>query len=123
MKESILVKIKKIFKSLFSNKNLTLSKAKMNQPSDGFVSLKTNDKEFIKTIKTQHDENKVRLLNLQNKFSNGEIKEEDISEEDANLLREMYEQQIEDLKEEVSKYKEEIFKMWEQKGHIGANNG
>jgi len=70
---------------------------------------------FRYDIFVEQDKNKMRLLNLQKKFSNGEIKEADISEEDAYLLRELYEEQIAELKENIEKYKKQIFAIWKRK--------
>ena len=75
--------------------------------------------EPINNIKTQRNiyfedkivvanEEEKRSLKLQKDFKAGLIKEEDLSEEDYNLLSNLYESQIEKTKKSIQKYKNRI---------------
>ena len=51
------------------------------------------------------------ILRLQEKYENGLIKENDISEEDKKKLIELYQKQNEELEKELNKYKVDIRSM------------
>ncbi len=66
-----------------------------------------NSSDFISRISVDTKEND-RALKLQKDFNAGLIEEEDLSEEDFNLLSELYENQIERTKQSIQKYKNKI---------------
>ena len=66
-----------------------------------------NSSDFISRISVDTKEND-RALKLQKDFKAGLIEEEDLSEEDFNLLSELYENQIERTKQSIQKYKNKI---------------
>ena len=55
--------------------------------------------------------NDRELLKLQKKFRNGLIKEEDISGEDLNRLKELYKKQIEYINNSIENDRNEILRL------------
>lgn len=99
---SIFYKIKHFFKSIFSKNKSSTSTEACNIQSE-----KENKRySFIEEIKKIEDENTI-LLKLQTKYRNGEIKEEDLTQEQINSLCSLYDKQISDLKKlnEIRKQK------------------
>ena len=50
------------------------------------------------------------LLELQKRYENGEIKEEDLSKEEVEALKKLYKKQIEEKKNSLEEYKIKIAK-------------
>lgn len=50
------------------------------------------------------------LLELQKRYENGEIKEEDLSKEEEEALKKLYKKQIEEKKNSLEEYKIKIAK-------------
>ena len=88
---SIFYKIKQFFKKLFYKKetinNITVETNKVILQNDN----KKN--KFMEEIKNIEDEETL-LLKLQKKFRSGEIKEEELTEEQVKSLCELYDKQI-----------------------------
>lgn len=101
---SIFYKIKQFFKKLFYKKetinNITVETNKVILPNDN----KKN--KFMEEIKNIEDEETL-LLKLQKKFRSGEIKEEELTEEQVESLCELYDKQIANLRKsnEIRKQK------------------
>ena len=55
--------------------------------------------------------NKSELLELQEKFRKKEIKEENIPQDKLKLLKELYNEQIKSLEEDIEHNKQEILKI------------
>ena len=66
---------------------------------------------FIENILIKENEEEKRLNNLQLQYENGEIDEEEISEEDMDKLIEMYEKETEELNKETESIKTHISQM------------
>lgn len=107
----IIGKVKRLFKNLFSKKkrNKMLLLPEANQ---------TAKKEIKGEIIIPLDQERERIKKLQRKFQNGEIEEQDISTEDLEKLKKLYNTQINDLKNkierdiaEAEKYKSEIIEI------------
>lgn len=101
---SIFYKIKQFFKKIFYKKetinNITVETNKVILPNDN----KKN--KFMEEIKNIEDEETL-LLKLQKKFRSGEIKEEELTEEQVESLCELYDKQIANLRKsnEIRKQK------------------
>ena len=101
---SIFYKIKQFFKKLFYKKetinNITVETNKVILQNDN----KKN--KFMEEIKNIEDEDTL-LLKLQKKFRSGEIKEEELTEEQVKSLCELYDKQIANLRKsnEIRKQK------------------
>lgn len=106
-KENILTKISNFFKKLFSRKKEDIS----GSIDDKSLYNNQHKDYFIENIVVKEDEEKIRLKNLQLQYDNGEINEEDISEEDMDKLIEMYETETEELNRETEKIKIHISQM------------
>ena len=102
--ENILSKIKRFFRNLFSKKednpNNTGNKINHNIAS-------TNFKE---SIKIEQDEETIKILELQKKYKEGIIKEEDMTEDEHNQLIQLYKKQNNELKEKINTKKYQIRK-------------
>ena len=76
-KDNIFIKIYHFFKKLFSIKNVPISKNIIEEAS---VDSKSKT-DFFKNIQIQKNEEEIRLKKLQLLYDNGEIDEDDLSEE------------------------------------------
>lgn len=112
MKNQYLIKKKKV--NIFQRISQFISKL--------FISKKQNDEEYNKkeilnidnTFNIQF-ENSRNILEFQRKFECGELKEDDMTEEEKNNLIKLYKEQIETLenniemhKKNLARYKEKI---------------
>ena len=70
---------------------------------------------FKSQIKVNDDNKKIRALQLQRKFKNKEIKEEEIDYEDYENILKLYDEQNERLKKEIERYKKETEKIIKRK--------
>ena len=101
---SIFYKIKQFFKCLFYKKepinNTAVETNKVILPNENKRS------SFMESIKITEDE-ETKLLKLQKQYRSGEIKEEELSDEQVNSLCVLYDKQIANLKKsnEIRKQK------------------
>lgn len=104
-KNSIFSKIKQFFKNLFS-KNETVFTDVSAASNNIIISDEDKRNTFVEKIKNIEDEETI-LLKLQRKYRNGEIKEEDLTEEQINFLCKLYDKQISNFKKsnEIKKQK------------------
>ena len=100
---NIFYKIKQFFKNLFSRNEPTVTDLPVteNNRLDG-----DNKNAFMENIKKIEDDETI-LLKLQKKYRNGELKEEDLTEEQVNSLCKLYDKQISNLRKsnEIRKQK------------------
>lgn len=101
---SIFYKIKKFFKKLFNKHN-----SADNYIVEETVAIKQDEgkkNQFMEEIRKIEDEETL-LLKLQKQYRNGEIKEEDLTDEQVSSLCELYDKQISNLKKsnEIRKQK------------------
>lgn len=88
-KESMIEKIKRFFNKLFKKENI-----KKENEAKTFI----KKEEFIENIKKIEDDETI-LLKLQQKYRKGEIKAENLTEEQINLLCKLYDKQIVELRQ------------------------
>ena len=92
---SIFYRIKQFFKNLFHKKEYTDASI-----TENVIDIKTNEEKrnsFKEEIKKVENEETL-LLKLQKQYRNGEIKEEDLTDEQINSLCKLYDKQISNLK-------------------------
>lgn len=93
----ILYKIKNFFRNLFyKNKaieNHTIIEHNIKESSEK----ENNKNSFMESVKDIENE-ETRLLKLQKQYRNGEIKEEELTEEQINSLSVLYDKQIANLR-------------------------
>lgn len=106
-KESIFTKISNFFKKLFSRKKEYIEES-ADEKSIYNIQQKEN---FVENIVIKENEEEKRLKELQLQYDNGEIDEEDISEEDMDKIIEMYQKETEELNDETEKIKIHISQM------------
>ena len=95
---SIFYKIKMFFKKIFKKKeenSAVKEEAKTIKPNASEES-NNQQSEFMISVKTIEDD-ETRLLKLQKQYRNGEIKEEDMTEEQVQKLCDLYDRQISEL--------------------------
>ena len=93
---SIFYKIKQFFKNLF-HKNESRNTIITEEVSNSITRDENKKNQFIEELRKIEDKETL-ILKLQNKYRNGEIKEEDMTEEQKNSLCALYDKQIENLK-------------------------
>lgn len=100
-KEGIFSKIYKFFKGLFRKK----TNVKTN------IEVQEENNDFKEKIVVEEDKEKKRILDLREKWENGEIYEEDISDEDIDKIVEMYNEETKKIEEKTKFIKQDILKM------------
>lgn len=99
---SIFYKIKRFFINLFHKEEIIVN----NRQIEEKVELEDRKSDFVESIKNIEDD-ETKLLRLQKQYRSGEIKEEDLTQEQINSLCALYDKQIEKLKKsnEIRKQK------------------
>lgn len=106
-KENIFTKISNFLKKLFFRKKKDTTKT-IDETRSYNKQCKEN---FIENILIKEDEEERRLKKLQLQYDNGEIDEEDISEEDIDKIIKMYEKETEELNADTEIRKKHIAQM------------
>lgn len=101
-KKSIFRKISEFFKKIFSKKEV-LSKEVI------ITNEKNNN--FLENIQIKEDKEELRLLQLKQQYENGEIDEEEISDEDVDKLCELYKKETDKLNTDTERRKNYIAQM------------
>ena len=101
-KKNIFRKISEFFKKIFSKKEVL--------PKEVII---TNEKDnaFLENIQIKEDKEELRLLQLKQQYENGEIDEEEISDEDVDKLCELYEKEADELNADTERRKNHIAQM------------
>ena len=100
---SILGKIKKFFRNIFNKKESRIKDAPIRDEKD---STKQGN-EFKENIKIVEDE-ETKILDLQKRYRRGEIGANDLTEEQIEALSDLYDKQIEVLKEAIAEKEKQI---------------
>ena len=93
-RNGIFNKIKMFFKNLFSKNNVIDNNCYTIEDEKNNENIK---KSFMESIRNIEDE-ETKLLKLQKRYRNGEIKEEELTEEQVNSLCALYDKQIANLR-------------------------
>ena len=103
---SIFYKIKKFFKNLFNKNKDTIYNYAVIEETNNLVGNENKKNSFMDSIKNIENE-ETKLLKLQKQYRSGEIKEEELTEEQVNSLCALYDKQIENLRKsnEIRKQK------------------
>ena len=96
-------KICDFFKKIFSKKEVL-------QNEDIIVNNEKNDS-FIKSTQIKENKEELRLLQLKQQYEQGEIDEEDISDEDIDKLCKLYEKETDELNADTERRKNHIVQM------------
>ena len=92
----IFYKIKSFFKNLF-NRNNTANNYAIVKEDKSIVESENTKNTFMESIKNIENE-ETKLLKLQKQYRSGEIKEEELTQEQVNSLCALYDRQIANLK-------------------------
>ena len=96
-KNGIFYKIKSFFKNLFNRNANTTNNYAIVKETESLVESENKKNSFMESIKNIEDE-ETKLLKLQKQYRNGEIKEEDMTSKQVKALCNLYDKQIEELK-------------------------
>ena len=101
----IFYKIKSFFKNLFNRNNNTTNYAIVKEDKS-IVESENTKNAFMESVKNIEDE-ETKLLKLQKQYRSGEIKEEELTQEQVRSLCALYDKQIANLKKsnEIRKQK------------------
>ena len=106
-KENVFFRIKMFIINLFNKKEVSENNLNINTSAE----IKKEKNSFKDSI-MQIDNDETKLLKLQRKYRNGEIKEEDLTKNQVILLCNLYDKQISDLRksneyrlQKISQYK------------------
>ena len=103
-KESFLSKIKNFFRNLFAKKEVK---------QDNIESKTTHNivkNKFKENVEIKQDEETMKIINLQKEYKAGNIKEEDMTDDEHKKLIELYKKQNEELIEKINTKKYKIRK-------------
>lgn len=117
-KNSIFYKIKFFFKNLFHKNKKSENNVSIENSIISGISSKNKKSAFIENLRNI-DDTETALLKLQRKFRNGEVKEEELSDEQIDSLCTLYDKQIANLKKsnEIKRQK-----LLEYKKDLQTNN-
>ena len=102
-KENFITKIKKFFKKLFC--------VKENKQEDTKREINNIEKNnFRENIEIKQDEEELNIIKLQKEYKAGNIREEDMTDEEHKKLINLYEKQNKELKEKIEIKKQKIRK-------------
>lgn len=94
---SIFYKIKRFFKNLFSQRKNVENVLKVEETVNAKSKNEDNRNAFMESIRITENE-ETKLLKLQRKYRAGELKEEELTNEQLNSLCALYDKQIENLR-------------------------
>ena len=114
---SIFYKVKLFFKRLF-HKDTFSENIDVVEQNIVVNSVEDKKSKFMENIRIVEDESTI-LLKLQNRYRNGELKEEELTDEQLDSLCELYDKQIADLKKSNAVKKQ---KLLERRRKLQANN-
>ena len=118
--ENIFTKIKNYLKKLFKQQIIKDCKI---ENTDNILEKQEEIKDsiFVQSIKSEETEEQ-KLLQLQKLIREKKITENDLSEEEKNKLRKLYNSQIEDLRKSILQKRNKIMKIkYEQKRKVYAS--
>lgn len=114
-KEDFFTRISNFFKRIFFRKQKSLAE---NIEEKATYNNKSKEV-FLKNIQIEQNEEEKRLKKLQLQYDNGEIDEDDISDDDADKLIELYKKETFELNADTEKRKNHIAKMLKElKGEV-----
>lgn len=99
-------KIKNFFKNLFNRNNNTTNNYAIAKEDKSIVESENTKNAFMESVKNIEDE-ETKLLKLQKQYRSGEIKEEELTQEQVSSLCALYDKQIVNLRKsnEIKKQK------------------
>lgn len=108
--KGVFSRIISFFKSFFRSNKKLLPEDQSNPIQD--KASETNQiNDFKEQLKVKEDTEKNRLLCLRQQWENGEIEEEDISENDVDAIVAIYNAETEKIEQETELIKQDIAKM------------
>lgn len=105
--DSVFSKIFHFFKKLFSRKNISTGK-NINEKT---ITDNKNKVDFLENVKFKESEEEKSLKQLKLQYDNGEIDEDDLTEEEIEKLVTLYEKETEELNADTARRKNHIAQM------------
>ena len=106
-KENIFIKIFKFFKQIFSRKNISATE----NMTEKLIKNEGQHVNFFENIQIKENEEEKRLKELQLQYDNGEIDEDNLSEEEIDKLVILYEKETKELNTDTERRKNHIAQM------------
>ena len=102
----IFYRIKRFFKNLFNKNTTTNNNYAIAKEDKSIVESENTKNAFMESVKNIEDE-ETKLLKLQKQYRSGEIKEEELTQEQVSSLCALYDKQIVNLRKsnEIKKQK------------------
>ena len=94
---SIFYRIKNFFRNLFDKHKAIENSTVIENSINASLKKENNKNSFVESIKNIENE-ETKLLKLQKQYRNGEIKEEQLTQEQINSLSALYDKQIANLR-------------------------
>ena len=107
--ESIFYKIKKFFRNLFHKDTEIRSSIIAEENINSNIESENKKSAFMESIRNIENE-ETKLLKLQKQYRSGEIKEEELTQEQVNSLCNLYDKQIANLRKSNEMRKQKILK-------------
>lgn len=104
---SIFYKIKSFFKNLFHREQVISEVNAIEYHIDNTAEKENTRNSFMENLRNIENE-EIRLLKLQKQYRSGEIKEEELTEEQVKSLCALYDKQITDLRKSNEKRKQKL---------------
>lgn len=104
-KENFISKIKKFFKRLFGRNEYMQENIESKKELN-----KMEKNNFKESIEVKEDEEELKIIKLQTEYKAGNIREEDMTDEEHEKLIDLYKKQNKELKEKIETKKHKIRK-------------
>ena len=105
-------KIKDFFRNLFGINSQNYLEEPKNEVLQKEIlptnNIKPQYNDFQEQIRIVSDEKEEKALKLQKDYKSGVIEEEDLSDEDFDILSNLYESQIKNTKQSIENYRKKI---------------
>ena len=111
-KENLFTRIFNFFKKLFSRKNVSDNRS----IKEANINIK-NKNNFFEDIRFKENKEEIELKRLQLLYDNGEIDEDDLSEEEIEKLVSLYEKETEKLNADTERRKNHIYQVLKELKH------
>ena len=101
-------KLINFFKKLFGFKDLKLIEGPKKQENEEIKEVKEVNEEFLNSIIIVPNEQKEEAMRLQKQYQLGILEEETLTDKQYTSLSNLYQSQIDSLKQEITEYKQKI---------------
>lgn len=105
----IISKLKNFFRNLFKKNKTTQNDIVVEDSTNNSINGEKNKNTFMESLKNVENED-TKLIKLQKQYRDGDIKEEEMSEQQVSALIDLYDKQISNLRKSNELRKQKIIK-------------